>query len=573
MIKQNTGIREVPMTANEIIALNARLKQIHDERAPDLPEDKFFEMVAAEQILKDFDLTDEDIESGLVGGENDGGLDSVYFLVNRQLITDDTEINLKTVTQANIIFIQATRESSFSEERITKLNLLTEDFLNFSRKVGQLQGNYNADVVFAIKTFKDKYQALFAYPHQLIISYHYVSKGEIKTINVGINKQSERVQEKARQLFPKAKVSFSFVGAAQLLDLINRQPQKKYPLEYSEIISPKGQRAWVCLVPMPSYYKFITNENGEMKNEFFEGNVRDWEGDVAVNEAIKQTLEHGTPEEDFWWLNNGITILADDASDHGGHILSVEMPQVVNGLQTSRSIYNYFHAKPEPFNECRNVLVRIIAAQREESPDHIIKATNSQTEVPPFRLHMTEPIHRNIEILLRNHNLYYDRRKNFYKNQGRPITRIVQPLALAQTIMSVVLQKPDDARGRPNTVIKNSYDDIFSTQYPLPLFSICALLIRKVNSFLSAPELKITRTVRGDLRWYLAMQHSRVLTKKNKPAPDELVNITIPDDDQLLRLSYEMVNKAYKSLGASHEIAKGTALIEKVKKLPYNKAV
>lgn len=420
-------------------------------------------------------------------------------------------------------------------------------------------------MVSAINTFKDKYQRLWAYPHQFAISYYYVSKGEIKTINSGVNRQCERVQEKASQLFPKAKVSFTFVGAAQLLDMINRQPQRSWPLEYSEIISPKSQRAWACLVPISSYYKFITNEDGEMKNEFFEGNVRDWEGDEGVNAEIRNTLEHDQGE-DFWWLNNGITILARDASDHGGHELSIEAPQIVNGLQTSRSIYNYFRDKGEPTNETRNVLIRIIAAQQEESSDHIIKATNSQTQVPPFRLHMTEKIHRNIETSLRNHGLYYDRRKNFYKNQGKPITRIVQPLALAQTIMSVVLQKPDDARGRPNTVIDNSYNAIFSIQYPLTLYPTCALLIRKINTFLSAPELGITRTARGDLRWYLAMQYSRTLTEKDKPTPDELANMNLPQDENLLRHSYELVNSAYKALGATHEIAKGTELLKKVGK-------
>lgn len=365
------------MSVNEIIALDARLVQVRADRAPDSPEDKFFEIFAAEQILKDFDLTDEEIESGQVGGGDDGGVDSVYFLVNRQLITDDSEINPKTVTRADLFFIQATREQSFNEERIAKLNLLTEDFLDFSKGTGHLKGNYNSDILSIMSTFKGKYRDLFAYPHDLTISYCYISKGEIKTINTGVSKQSERVQGKAKQLFPNATVSFKFIGAAELLNLINRQSQKAYPLEFTEMISPGEQQSWVCLVPMVAYYKFITNDKGEMKNELFEGNVRDWQGDNDVNEAIRQTLEKGVPDEDFWWLNNGITILASGASSKGGHILSVELPQIVNGLQTSRCIYNYLNTKK--VDEHRNVLVRIIATRRVESPDHIIKATNSQT--------------------------------------------------------------------------------------------------------------------------------------------------------------------------------------------------
>lgn len=311
------------MSTNEIIALDAKLKQAHGERAPDSLEDVFFEIFAAEQILKDFDLTDEEIEYGQVGGGNDGGLDSVYFLVNRQLVMDDTEISPKTVTRADLFFIQATREQSFNEGRVANLNLLTEDFLDFSRGIGELKGTYNPDVISAMTTFKDKYQALFAYSHELSISYRYISKGETRTINTGLNKQSDRVQEKVKQLFPNATVSFSFIGAAELLDLTNKQPQKSYPLEYSEIISPGEGRAWVCLVPLVAYYKFIIDDNNEMRNELFEGNVRDWAGDVIVNEAIRETLENGTPDEDFWWLNNGITILASSASSQGGHMLSV----------------------------------------------------------------------------------------------------------------------------------------------------------------------------------------------------------------------------------------------------------
>jgi hypothetical protein len=560
------------MSVNELIALDAKLKQAHNERANELLEDDFFEIFTAEQVLKDFDLTDEEIEFGQVGGENDGGLDSVYFLINRQLVMEDTEINPRTVTKVSLFFIQATREQSFNEERITKLNLLTEDFLDFSRSIDQLQGNYNRDVIYAITIFKDKYKALFICPHELVISYYYISKGETKTINTGVKRQSERVQEKAKQLFPTASVSFNFIGAAQLLDLINEQPQKSYQLEYSEMLSPSGQNAFVCLVPLSNYYNFITNDRGEMKNEYFEGNVRDWEGDVTVNTAILNTLKNGNPNEDFWWLNNGITILASNATNLGGHILSVERPQIVNGLQTSRCIYNYFNASEEK-KEGRNVLVRIISTQLEESPDHIIKATNSQTQVPPFRLHMTEQIHRNIEVILRNYNLYYDRRKNYYKNEGKPITRIVQPLVLAQTIMAIVLQRPDDARGRPNTVLEKSYKDIFSNQYPLPLYSICALLVRKVNSFLLLPDLEITRTERGDLRWYIAMQYSRLLTNKKTPNRNDLAKITLPTDDQLLRFAYDKVKEIYSSLGGTHEIAKGTELIKKVKELSYSKPV
>lgn len=54
----------------------------------------------------------------------------------------------------------------------------------------------------------------------------------------------------------------------------------------------------------------ITSEHGELLEYLFESNVRDYEGDVEVNEQIRETLHNQNDKAEFWWLNNGITILA-----------------------------------------------------------------------------------------------------------------------------------------------------------------------------------------------------------------------------------------------------------------------
>ncbi len=554
------------MSANDVIALNAKLGETKKERASSLNEAEFFELFAAEQALKDFEPSDDDIEAGQVGGENDGGLDSIYFLVNKQFVTDETEIDPKTVTRADLVLIQATRETAFNESRVEKLNLLTEDLLDLSRGEGQLKGTYNAELLSAITRFKDKYKALFHVPHNLTISYYYISKGDIKVINAALNKHQARVVQKARDLFSDATVSFMFVGAAELLKLVNKHPLKTYPLTLAHgPIWPKGQDAVICLVPLTEYYKFIVDERGEIRDQLFESNVRDWQGNIKVNEEIKQTLEDKSAKEDFWWLNNGITILASRVSTTGGHILSVETPQIVNGLQTSRAIFNYVHSLKYPNIEGRNVLVRVIAAKEAESPDHIIKATNSQTVVPEFSLHMTQKIHRDIETLLRSYNLFYDRRKNYYKNENRPIARIIQPLNLAQTVISVVLQKPDDARARPTTVLNKEHDKVFSASYPLLLYANCALLMKKIDAFLASREFGVVRSDRTNLRWYLAMQYTRAITSNTTPSTDELSKMTIPSGNDLLKACYKKVNEMYRSLGGTDKVAKGPDLVLKLK--------
>ena len=115
--------------------------------------------------------------------------------------------------------------------------------------------------------------------------------------------------------------------------------------------------------------------------------------------------------------------------------------------------------------------MRVIVPRTESSRDQIIKATNSQTAIPPASLRATERIHRDIEDYFASRGLFYDRRKNYYKNQGRPICDIVSIPFLAQAVLAVALQEPDNSR-RPSSLLKEDVDHerIFNPKLPLDLF-------------------------------------------------------------------------------------------------------
>ena len=89
----------------------------------------------------------------------------------------------------------------------------------------------------------------------------------------------------------------------------------------------------VCLVTIDALMRFLSDENGHLIRSMFDANVRDFLGQAVVNEAIKATL-HQLCDGDFWWFNNGITIVA-SAVDQKGKTLALSDPLLVNGLQTS----------------------------------------------------------------------------------------------------------------------------------------------------------------------------------------------------------------------------------------------
>lgn len=71
----------------------------------------------------------------------------------------------------------------------------------------------------------------------------------------------------------------------------------------------------------------------------FARNVRGFLGSTEINHGMEQTLER--EPEYFWYYNNGITIVCDDAtheSGRGRETLRVTNPQVINGQQTTRTL-------------------------------------------------------------------------------------------------------------------------------------------------------------------------------------------------------------------------------------------
>ena len=112
------------MNSNDKIILEQIIGQEHSTRAGTLTKSEFFELFVAEQVLKDYDLGYNEIESGLIGGANDGGIDSIYVLVNGELAQEDFDFStLKKGVVIETIVIQAKLTDGFGETAVDKFDL------------------------------------------------------------------------------------------------------------------------------------------------------------------------------------------------------------------------------------------------------------------------------------------------------------------------------------------------------------------------------------------------------------------------------------------------------------------
>ncbi len=250
------------MPSNEQVILDQILSQNRQEIADTLSESEFFELFSAEQILKDFDLSYDEIRSGIVAGGNDGGIDSIFLLINGELIVEDSDTSVykKDIT-IDLVFIQSKRSAGFSEEGINKLYATTNELLDLSVNINLLSTVYNKLLLDIIKRFHDVYRALASKFPKLRIQYFYASRG--MEVHQNVERKAEELKKLVIQKFSDAEVTVSFVGAPKMLELARRTPLTTFNLNLAETpISSDGAVAFICLVKLKDYSRFITDEGG-----------------------------------------------------------------------------------------------------------------------------------------------------------------------------------------------------------------------------------------------------------------------------------------------------------------------
>jgi AIPR protein len=275
-----------------------------------------------------------------------------------------------------------------------------------------------------------------------------------------------------------------------------------------------------------------------------------------------------TSKDQFWWLNNGITIVTTKIGGHE-HELVIDDPQIVNGLQTSQKIFDHFTSRPElAKTDKRELLIRVIQVNDSKTQDDIIEATNSQTKVAPSSFWATKTIHRDIETIFQNENLFYDRRKNSYRRKGIPLNRVVGIAELAQAVASILLQEPEHARARPARYFseRKQHDKIFADKYDIGIYAVCARFGKTVASFLHEEEPN--KGTRRNILFYVMMVAACLSMKSIKPRPQRLAQLDIQSrvTNDLLKEAARLVINTYKKYGADDKAAKGADMVVDLKK-------
>ncbi|MCG0238798.1 MAG: AIPR family protein, partial [Firmicutes bacterium] len=230
-----------------------------------------------------------------------------------------------------------------------------------------------------------------------------------------------------------------------------------------------------------------------------------------------------------------------------------------------------FRGRPD-VDDNRTILVRVIVPNSDNSHDKIIKATNSQTRIPVAYLRATDQIQKDIELFFESRGLYYERRKNAHKNNNRPKDKIIALPYLAQAVMAIVLQEPNNSRARPSSLLKDQqeYERVFNRDYPIKLYYVCARIMKAIDSFLrtNLPEDIVKN--RNNVRFHLAMFATALRAGKPRPTPQEIA--ALPPEEftpeflsSCLTTVWEELKKQLRGTTTPDHVAKSREFVEALK--------
>ena len=190
-----------------------------------------------------------------------------------------------------------------------------------------------------------------------------------------------------------------------------------------------------------------------------EGNLRFYIKEKRVDERIDDTIENESNE--FWFLNNGITIFTEGAEIED-HKLNLKKFSIVNGGQTTVRLKEKFHE-----NTDFPIVCKVITFESDDDDEKnkmklkIASASNTQKRIKPQDQHSNDEEQRELQKWLEKQTppVFYKIKSGSVSQEKMKDKKVekwqkIDIRKMTRLLCSMRLARPDEAFARP--------DDIFS---------------------------------------------------------------------------------------------------------------
>jgi hypothetical protein len=393
-----------------------------------------------------FPRSEEEISSLITDGGNDRGADAIHIL-------EMNDVANVSIIQSKYAHKINNAQKNFPGNEVDKLISLITDVINKAdglvSSVNPVLGSKIEDIWSLIDNGKTLRIKIFLISNTLPLIEHERKRLEI------FCQQYDFISFEQLHFKPIASLLASDTrpseeGALECVDI------QRYDRIDCDI------RGLIANIDAISFIKMISTDDGEsIKRHLFDENIRGYLG--LGGGFNRQILQSALSEDNhlFWYLNNGITIVAKNFSHQKvrGAKIKIEDFQIVNGAQTSYSLFQAYKNDPDKVAEVV-LLVKVFASDRLDISERIAIATNSQARISPRDLKANDSIQKKIAAIFEDNDLLYERKRNQFESTGG--LQKIDSRKLGQVILAYQLGEPHQAKTVTDEIFGNFYNRIFS---------------------------------------------------------------------------------------------------------------
>jgi len=361
----------------------SRFKDFIDTSDISGPENEQWEKNILSRCLASFtlsgfcDVSDEIAAESITDGFGDNGLDAIYI--------DNVEKSINLV------------QSKWNENGTGSISMA--DWLKYQKGIEDLVNNRFDNFNEKIKSKRERiFNAIHNAEYNLVLLISYT----------GTNDLSQEVREAVDSFILKMN------DTSEIFEFHPCNQKKLYEILLAH---QTGEHINIEEIQLNNwgkhehpYESFFGEINAETVAHWWERfgtrmlakNLRKFKGKTNVNDSMRLTLQNSP--EDFWYFNNGITILCDSIKKSPAYspernigIFKCTNASIVNGAQTFGSIGESYKAYPDMVKNA-GVFIRFI--QLENTPDgyanKITRYNNTQNKIENKDFVSLDPIHENI---------------------------------------------------------------------------------------------------------------------------------------------------------------------------------
>ncbi|MHA1540671.1 MAG: AIPR family protein, partial [Alphaproteobacteria bacterium] len=317
-------------------------------------------------LITILDITIEEAIPLVTEGQDDKGIDAIF-------IDDNNDI---TFFQSK--YFQK-HSKKIGENEVIKLSSTIDSFLI---KMEEINGNKALTI--KLKEIKK-------------ILKNELSSPKITTVFISNN--TECLEKKAEDILKniqKIESKRHYIGYT-LSNLFNLLETNKIDFDFTFTAKGSGYsddfggiKSYTINLPAKELIR-LYKEGGEAN--VLSKNIRFFIGKSRINKKIQETAIDPVFSDFFWFFNNGISIITDsiEAPNYWNDIdaksrkIKLKNPQIINGGQTTRALYDLFEKEPTLFSKITEekvfILTRIYQTDDSTIIDKITEGTNSQNAI------------------------------------------------------------------------------------------------------------------------------------------------------------------------------------------------